>query len=153
MDRAAVRELLLQLRDIIRAEREHAKALDMLAMTADIKRKEAIIQALNTVESLHPDDRQYAQEIQKENRQNAFLFRSTLHWIQDTMEFFGRKTVPITYSQYGRSQNNTLIRPHLTSCSTLPQLPPYRFPPVSFSLTLQFQNLPGWAKLNQQFCR
>ena len=108
MDRDTVRELLLQLRDTIRAEREHAKALDMSAMIADVKRKEMLIQALNGVEQLHPDDRQYVMEIQKENRQNAFLFRTTLHWIQDTMEFFGRKTVPITYSQYGRSQNNTI---------------------------------------------
>ena len=107
MDRDTVRELLLQLRDTIRAEREHAKALDISAMIADVKRKETLIQALNGVEQLHPDDRQYVIEIQKENRQNAFLFRTTLRWIQDTMEFFGRKTVPITYSQYGRSQNNT----------------------------------------------
>ena len=108
MDRETVRDLLLQLRDTIRAEREHAKALDMTAMMADIKRKEVLIQALNGAGQLHPDDRDYALDIQKENRQNAFLFRSTLHWIQDTMEFFGRKTVPITYSQYGRSQNNTI---------------------------------------------
>jgi hypothetical protein len=108
MDRDTVRELLIQLRDTIRAEREHAKALDMSAMMADIKMKEVLIQALNGVGQLHPDDREYALEIQKENRQNAFLFRSTLRWIQDTMEFFGRKTVPITYSQYGRSQNNTI---------------------------------------------
>ena len=32
MDREAVRELLVQLRDTIRAEREHAKALDLAAM-------------------------------------------------------------------------------------------------------------------------
>jgi hypothetical protein len=108
MDRDTVRELLLQLRDTIRDEREHAKALDMLAMMADVKRKEVLLRALNAVQELHPDDRHFAKEIQQENRRNAFLFRETLHWIQDTMEFFGRKTVPITYSQYGRSQNNTI---------------------------------------------
>ena len=108
MDRDTVRELLLQLRDTIRAEREHAKALDTSAMMTDIKRKEVLIQSLNGAGPLHPDDRQYALDIKNENRRNAFLFRSTLHWIQDTMEFFGKKTVPITYSQYGRSQNNTI---------------------------------------------
>lgn len=108
MDRESIRDLLLQLRDTIRAEREHAKTLDMLAMTADVKRKEQLIQALNGVRQLHPEDRQFAQEIQQENRRNAYLFRETLHWIQDTMEFFGRKTVPVTYSQYGRSQNNII---------------------------------------------
>ena len=108
MDRETVRELLIQLRDTIRAEREHAKALDMEAMTADVKRKETLVRILNSVDTLHPEDRQYAEEIQRENRRNAFLFRSTLHWIRDTMEFFGRKTVPITYNTYGRSQNNTI---------------------------------------------
>ena len=108
MDRELVHELLIQLRDTIRAEREHAKALDMEAMMADIKRKEAIILALNGVKQLHPEDRQCVQEIKQENRRNAYLFRETLHWIRDTMEFFGKKTVPITYSQYGRSQNNTI---------------------------------------------
>ena len=108
MNRENTHDLLLQLLDTIRAEREHAKALDMTAMLADIKRKEVLIQALNGAGPLHPDDRPYAIEIKRENIRNAFLFRETLHWIKDTMEFFGQKTVPITYSQYGRSQNNTI---------------------------------------------
>lgn len=108
MDREKVRELLLQLRDTIRDEREHAKALDVAAMMADVKRKEAIIRLLNSVERLHPDDEHFAREIRQENRRNAFLFRATLNWIQDTMEFFGRKTVPVTYSPRGLSQNTTI---------------------------------------------
>lgn len=108
MNRETVRDLLLQLRDTIRAEREHAKTLDMTAMLAAVKRKEELIQALNSAGPLHPDDRPYALEIKRENIRNAFLFRETLHWIRNTMEFFGRKTVPITYSQYGHSQNNTI---------------------------------------------
>jgi len=108
MDRETVRDLLLQLRDTIRTEREHAKMLDIEAMMADIKRKESLVQALNGAGPLHPEDRQYAIEIKKENRRNAFLYRATLHWIQDTMEFFGRKTVPITYSQNGYTKNNTI---------------------------------------------
>jgi flagellar biosynthesis/type III secretory pathway chaperone len=108
MDRGTVRELLLQLREAIQDEREHAKALDLAAMMIDVKRKEALLRALHSVEQLHPDDRQMAREIQQENRRNAFLFRATLNWIQDTMEFFGRKTVPVTYSQYGVSQNTTI---------------------------------------------
>lgn len=107
MDRDTVRELLIQLRGAIRDEREHAKALDVGAMIVDVRRKEAILRALNAVERLHPDDLQFAREIKRENRRNAFLFRATLRWIQETMEFFGKKTVPITYSQRGLSQNNT----------------------------------------------
>ncbi len=108
MDRETIRGLLIQLRDTISDEREHAKALDMEAMVADVKRKEILLRALNSVESLHPDDQQFAQEIRQENRRNAFLFRATLNWIQDTMEFFGQKTVPVTYGQRGLSKNNTI---------------------------------------------
>jgi len=114
MDRETVRNLLIQLRDTIRDEREHAKALDIAAMMADVKRKEALVRALNSLHTLHPDDQQFAREIQRENRRNAYLFRATLNWIQDTMEFFGRKTVPVTYSQRGLSQN-TIINGRLLS--------------------------------------
>lgn len=108
MDRETVRTLLEQLRNTIRDEREHAKSLDITAMMADVKRKEVLIRALNGISTLHPDDQQFAREIQQENRRNAYLFRATLNWIQDTMEFFGRKTVPVTYSQRGLSQNTTI---------------------------------------------
>ena len=108
MNRETVRDVLIQLRETIRDEREHAKALDIAAMMVDVKRKEALLRTLNAVETLHPDDRQVALEIRQENRKNAYLFRATLNWIQDTMEFFGRKTVPVTYSQRGLSQNTTI---------------------------------------------
>ena len=39
MDRETVRALLIELRDTIRNEREHAKILDMESMLADVKRK------------------------------------------------------------------------------------------------------------------
>ncbi|NLX19588.1 MAG: flagellar protein FlgN [Desulfobulbus sp.] len=108
MERETVRSLLIQLRETIRQEREHAKALDIDAMLADVKRKEGLIHALSGVTDLHPDDRRFAHEIREENRHNAYLFRATLNWIQETMEFFGRKTVPVTYSQYARSQNSII---------------------------------------------
>ncbi len=108
MDRETVRDLLCQLRDTIRDEREHAKVLDLEAMTADVIRKETLINQLKNVDRLHPDDEHYAREIQEENRRNAYLFRATLNWIQETMEFFGRKTVPVTYSPQGVSQNNAI---------------------------------------------
>ena len=114
MERDTVRTLLVELRDTIRAEREHAKALDMEAMLGDVRRKEELLRQLSTVERLHPDDRHFALEVQRENRRNAFLFRATLNWIQETMEFFGRKTVPVTYGQNGLSQN-TLINGRLLS--------------------------------------
>ncbi|MDD2465905.1 MAG: flagellar export chaperone FlgN [Desulfobulbus sp.] len=105
MDRETVQELLVQLRDTIQAEREHAKALDLVAMMADVRRKETLIKVLHSVKELHPEDQQYARQIQHENRRNAFLFRATLNWIQETMEFFGKKSAPVTYNPYGRPHN------------------------------------------------
>lgn len=108
MTRDKVQELLIELRDIIIREREHAKELDLAAMAHDVEQKEALIQVLNQVDQLHPEDRKYAQEIQRENRRNAFLFKATLNWIQDTMVFFGRKTVPTTYGQTGSTRNTPI---------------------------------------------
>ncbi len=108
MEREQIRDLLTQLRDTIRLERDHARKLEMDAMLADVQKKDALIRALQTADRLHPEDRQLAREVMEENRQNAFLFRSTLGWIKDTMVFFGRKTVPVTYSQSGISHNNTI---------------------------------------------
>ncbi len=108
MTRKNTRELLLQLRDTIRKERECAKEFDMQGMREAMDQKETLLHALSPIQQLHPDDKPLAREIQDENRRNAFLFRSTLNWIQDTMVFFGRKTVPATYSQTGATSNNTI---------------------------------------------
>lgn len=108
MTRETVHDLLQQLHDLIVLEREHAKELDIIAMARDMEQKEALLQVLSKVEDLHPDDRPLAREIQRENIRNAYLFKATLNWIQDTMEFFGRKSVPATYGKYGTTVNNTI---------------------------------------------
>ena len=108
MTRENVQELLRQLHELILQEREHAKKMDINGMVLDMQEKEAILQVLDQVEDLHPDDRELASTIQKENIRNAYLFKATLNWIQDTMEFFGRKSVPATYGQYGTTVNNNV---------------------------------------------
>lgn len=114
MTREVVHDLLRQLNDIILLEREHAKALDLNGMAEDMQQKEALLQILGKVEYLHPDDRTLAREIQQENIRNAYLFKATLNWIQDTMEFFGKKSVPATYGQYGTT-TNTCVNGRLLS--------------------------------------
>lgn len=99
---------LVRLRDLIIEERECAKILDMEGMTRVIEEKESLILSLDNIEKLHPDAKKYALEVREENRRNAFLFRSTLNWIQDTMDFFGRTTVPIAYGQQGSTVNFNL---------------------------------------------
>ncbi|WP_028585501.1 flagellar protein FlgN [Desulfogranum mediterraneum] len=114
MTRETVRELLTQLRDTIRNEREHARQLDLQAMANDMAQKEALIQTLQVIKTLDPEEQALAREIHEENRRNAFLFRATLNWIQSTMEFFGRKTVPTTYGQTG-AVSNTPVNGRLLS--------------------------------------
>ncbi len=105
MERDSVRELILRLRDLILLEREQAKQLDIEAMMATQEEKSAIIKVLSQIESLHPDDRKYAEEIHWENRRNAYLFKATLNWIAEIMEFFGRQSAPPTYGQKGVTKN------------------------------------------------
>ncbi|OQX20598.1 MAG: hypothetical protein BWK76_00855 [Desulfobulbaceae bacterium A2] len=101
MDRDKVRELLLRLREVILSEREHAKKLELDKMAEDTALKEAMLQTLSTVSVMDPVNRPIADEVRRENRRNAFLFKATLKWIQETMEFFGRRTVPATYGHAG----------------------------------------------------
>lgn len=96
-------DYLVRLRDIILYERECAKALDMEKMTEAMRTKEEIVKVLAHVKSIAEEDKPIAAQIRAENRRNAFLFKSTLGWIRQTMEFFGQKTVPSTYSAHGYS--------------------------------------------------
>ncbi|PIE58433.1 MAG: flagellar protein FlgN [Desulfobulbus propionicus] len=112
-----MQDLLQQLLTAIRDEREHARQLDMEAMLADVTKKEALIATLNAIPRLHPEEVEIAQEIKRENQRNAFLFRATLNWIQETMVFFGRKTIPTTYGQSGYTtsipNNGRLLSGHI----------------------------------------
>jgi len=107
MTRENIRELLIRLHNIILAERQHAKKLDLEAMHHDIEEKEKIIMVLSRVDTLlHPDDKEHVERIRVENRRNAYLFRSTLNFIRDTMTFFGIKSVPETYGKSGKTTNS-----------------------------------------------
>jgi flagellar biosynthesis/type III secretory pathway chaperone len=91
-------DYLVRLRDIILEERKCAKALDMNGMIAAMQIKEDIVKVLAHIKVIDDQDQPIAEQIRQENRHNAFLFKSTLGWIRQTMEFFGQKTVMSTYS-------------------------------------------------------
>lgn len=98
MEARTTHEYLVRLRDIIFEERECAKALDMQGMIAAMNTKEELVKVLAHVKVIDDQDKPIAGQIRAENRRNAFLFKSTLGWIRQTMEFFGQKTVTSTYS-------------------------------------------------------
>ena len=98
METRTTHDYLVRLRDLIFEERECAKALNMKGMIIAMNNKEEIVKVLAHVKVIDEQDKPIANQIREENRRNAFLFKSTLGWIRQTMEFFGQKTVNSTYS-------------------------------------------------------
>jgi hypothetical protein len=91
-------EYLIRLRDVILEEREFTKVLDMESLAVAMQEKEELIQVLAHVNVLDEEDKEIAGIIRHENRRNAYLFKATLGWIRETMEFFGKRTVASSYS-------------------------------------------------------
>lgn len=89
---------LLRLRDLILEERRFARNLDMDNLYSAMQEKENLIQFLAHVQEIDPEDQKIASEIRRENRRNAYLYKSALGWIRETMEFFGKRTVTSTYA-------------------------------------------------------
>lgn len=97
----SVRDSLQELLDVIIEEREHAIALDIEAMQDATMRKSALLKRLEIDIEMGVDERELAEKIRFENRRNAYLLWSALNWIRESMEFFGRKTVPDSYTPNG----------------------------------------------------
>ncbi len=99
MKPSTTHEYLVRLLETIIEERESAKALNIKGMVAAMTEKDELMQHLAPVEIIDEKDKSIASLIRQENRRNAFLFKSTLGWIRDTMVFLGQKSVASTYSQ------------------------------------------------------
>ena len=97
--------LMEQLLETIQAERRYAVALDLDGLAEATRKKETLLGALSPLTQLPPDLKPLARRIKQENLRNAFLYKTTLNWIQGLMEFFGKKTVPATYGQQGVQQH------------------------------------------------
>ena len=98
MSAITTRDKLLRLRALILEERQHARNLDMERLQAAMQEKEDLINFLVHVQEIDLEDQEIASEIRRENRRNAYLYKSALGWIRETMEFFGKKTVTSTYA-------------------------------------------------------
>lgn len=99
MKPSTTHDYLVRLLETIIEERESAKALNIKGMVAAMTEKDELMQHLAPVEIIDEGDKSIASLIRQENRRNAFLFKSTLGWIRDTMVFLGQKSVTSTYSQ------------------------------------------------------
>lgn len=94
----SARPHLEKLRNAILLERQYAKEFKLEELEKVMQEKEDLISILSHFTELDPEDRDLAQDIRYQNRRNALLFRSTLCWIRETMEFFGKRTVTSTYT-------------------------------------------------------
>lgn len=98
MQARTTREYLVALKETIERERQEAIQLNLDGMYEAMKEKEALLNVLAHIKHIDDDDQLIAEQIRKENRRNAYLFKTTLGWIRETMEFFGKKTSTSTYS-------------------------------------------------------
>lgn len=98
MTAGTTHQYLVRLRDVILEEREYSKVLDMESLAKAMQEKEELIQVLAHVKQLDEEDNELAAIIRHENRRNAYLFKATLGWIRETMEFFGKRTVSSSYA-------------------------------------------------------
>ncbi len=98
MSTKTTRQHLVALKEAILKERKYAIKLNIEGMQAAIREKEELLNILSHIEDLDETDQDIASEIRHENRRNAYVFKSTLGWIRETMEFFGKRTSTSTYS-------------------------------------------------------
>ena len=98
MSAGTTHDKLIRLRDLILEERRFAQAFDMGRLNEAMTEKEDIVNYLAFIQEIDTEDRVIASQIRRENRRNAYMFKSTLGWIKETMEFFGKRTVTSTYA-------------------------------------------------------
>lgn len=98
MENSTTHDYLVRLRDVILKERTCATNLDMEGLMEAMQAKDELVQVLSHVEVIDERDQMIATQVRQENRRNAFLFKSTLGWIRNTMEFFGKTNTTSTYS-------------------------------------------------------
>ncbi len=108
MATATIHDYLVRLHDIILEERKVTKELDMDALEDVMREKESLLRVLSHIETLDEGDKELAAAIRNENRRNAYLFKATLGWIRETMEFFGRHGVSSGYSATGGLTNSKI---------------------------------------------
>lgn len=101
MSEQTLRDLLSRLHTAILQERDSAKALDLERMQVATQEKEQLLNAIGPVKNINTQDRVFIEQIQHENRRNAYLFLSTLNWIRESMQFFGKQVAPVAYSHAG----------------------------------------------------
>ena len=104
MAHSEIKQKLETLLELLQQEREMAKALDMEGLQEVVSAKEELLIELQP----QPEDvvglEDLLQQIDQENRRNAFLLWTGLNWVRDLMGFFGKAAMPQVYGDTGQSR-------------------------------------------------
>lgn len=105
MDREDLIDYLAQLKDIIQAERQEAKKLEVDKLLELTAQKESLFKRITPIadaaEWLTPKERELSELVYLENLRNAYFFWSALKWVRESMEFIGDKMYPESYEESG----------------------------------------------------
>lgn len=107
MNRVELEQRLTSLLELLHREREMAKALDMEGLQSVVAAKEALLADLKPQPEDVEDLQELLQQIDQENRRNAFLLWTGLNWVRDMMGFFGKASMPQVYGGGGQSRTLT----------------------------------------------
>lgn len=96
-----------ELRRVLVEERACIRDLKMDRLTELLAEKKNLMSVLEKQSGTPPHLMEAARTVRSENRRNAYLLKSSLNWIRDLMEMFGRSQEP---SAYGRNGDQVVLR-------------------------------------------
>jgi hypothetical protein len=104
MSRDNLTEHLIKMRDVILAERQAAKELEVVKLLELTAEKEDLLKKIlpfsDTVE-LNEEEKELSEAVYSENLRNAYFLSSALKWVRESMGFIGEKMVPESYGESG----------------------------------------------------
>ncbi len=92
-----------QLHQLLLAERERIRALDIEGLQQVVVRKQALLAGLKHLPHETAGLEALIKQIDHENRRNAYLLWTSLSWVRETMRFFGQSTAAQAYGGSGQS--------------------------------------------------
>ncbi|MCU0614213.1 MAG: hypothetical protein MUD09_03915 [Desulfobacterales bacterium] len=96
---------LTELREIILAERQAAKELEVDKLVELAAQKECLLKKIlplsNAAEQLTLSEKELSETVYSENLRNAYFFWSALKWVRESMGFIGDKMYPESYEENG----------------------------------------------------
>ena len=103
MAESSVRQKLETLLSLLQQEREAAISLDMEGLQVIVERKESLLSGFDPQVEDIAGLEDLLQQVDYENRRNAFLLWTGLNWVRDLMGFFGKAAAPQVYGGGGQS--------------------------------------------------